>query len=93
MNRERCDSVFSREGASLDYPESSVILVKDSGDGSGSVDIRRIRNSFDAVVNPEGVLGVSSLSKREARKSEALTGDSSEIASVLSRKIRRMTRT
>ena len=80
------------EGASLDYPESSVILVKDSGDSSESVDIRRIRNSFDAVVNPEGVLGVSTLSKRETRKSETLTGDSSEIASILSRKIRRMTR-
>jgi hypothetical protein len=80
------------EGASLDYPESSVILVKEYGDSSESVDIRRIRNAFDVTVNPEGVLGVSTLSKREAKKSEALTGDTSEIASVLSRKIRRMTR-
>ena len=59
--------------------------MKDFGEGSENVDIRRISNSFDAVVNPEGVLGVSTLSKRETRKSEALTGDSSEIASVLSR--------
>jgi hypothetical protein len=80
------------EGRSLDYPESSVILVKDSGESSESVDIRRIRNSFDAVVNPEGVLGGSTLSRRETRKSEMLTGDTNEIASVLSRRIKRITR-
>lgn len=84
-------SLFS-EGKSLDYPESSIVLVKDSGVCSESVDIRRIRNSFDVTVNPEGVLGDSSLTKRETKKSESLSGDISEIASVLSRKLKRLTR-
>ncbi len=79
------------DGTSLDFAESSVILVKDSGESSQSIDIRRIKRSFETSVNPEGLLGDSKLTKRETQKSEFLTGDASEIASVLTRRIRRIT--
>ncbi|MDG6923741.1 MAG: hypothetical protein JRN67_10670 [Nitrososphaerota archaeon] len=79
------------QGNSLAFPESSIILVKDSGVNSESMDVRRIRNSFDVPVDPEGVLGSSSLTRREIGKSELLSGDTSEIASVLARKLKRLT--
>ena len=81
-----------RDGQSVDFPESSVILVKDSGESTQPVDIRRIKSSFDISLNPEGVLGGSTWVKREPKRNESLTGDNQEIASVLSRRIRRMTR-
>jgi hypothetical protein len=80
-----------REGDSVDLPESSIIVVKDSGESSQNVDIRRIKASFEVSVNPEGVLGKSALSKREIQKGELLTGAPNEIASVLTRRLRRIT--
>ena len=43
-----------QDGDSIDFPERSVILVKDSGESTSSIDIRRIKASFEASVNPEG---------------------------------------
>lgn len=79
-----------QEGESTGFSEGSVILVKDSGASSQPVDIRRIKSSFDFSMNPEGVLGGSTLAKIEAKRSESLKGDKREIASALTRKIRRM---
>jgi hypothetical protein len=79
-----------KEGDSTDFPESSVILIKDSGESALGVDIKRIKDSFEAPVNPEAVLGGSTLLKREQKKGESLTGEAKEIASTLQRKIRRL---
>jgi hypothetical protein len=79
------------EGGPIDFPEDSIILVKDSGEATRAVDVRRIKSSFDVSVNPEGLLGGSTLSKREGRKGESLKGDTSEITSTLVRKLRRIT--
>ncbi len=58
------------EGESLDLPENSVILIRDSGETKKSIDVRRIKASFEVSVNPEGVLGGSTLSRREPRMGE-----------------------
>ncbi len=82
---------FFKDGDSIDFPERSVILVKDSGENTSSIDIRRIKSSFEVSVNPEGLLGDSMLSKRETKRGEIVSGDVSEISTILNRKIKRMT--
>ena len=37
-----------QDGDSIDFPESSIILVKDSGESTSSIDIRRIKSSLEA---------------------------------------------
>ncbi len=81
-----------KDGDSVDLPEGSVILVKASGETSQGMDVRKINGAFETTVNPEGVLGASRFSKKEAKRSESLSGDPSEIASILTRRIKRMTR-
>lgn len=80
------------DGDSFDFPESSVILLKDSGESTSNIDLRRIKSSFEVGVNPEGLLGDCSISKREARKSESVSGEPEEIAPSLTRRIKRITR-
>ncbi|MGA2875994.1 MAG: hypothetical protein ABSE82_10720 [Nitrososphaerales archaeon] len=82
---------FFKDGDSIDFPERSVILVKDSGESPSTIDIRRIKSSFEASVNPEGLLGNSTLSKREVKRGETVSGDASEISTILARRIKRMT--
>jgi hypothetical protein len=77
-------------GEQTDFPENSIILVRDSGEATRAVDVRRIKSSFDVTVNPEALLGASTMSRREGRKGESLKGDPSEIASILARKLRRI---
>jgi len=81
-----------KDGDSIEFPERSVILVKDSGESTSSIDIRRIKSSSETNVNPEGVLGDATLSKRETKRSESVSGDVSEIAAILTRRIKRITR-
>lgn len=76
----------------IDKLESSVILVRDGGESSGGVDIRRVKSASEADVNSEGVLGSSVLLKEEVRKSENVSGTPTDIAFTLSRKIRRVSR-
>ena len=39
----RMQFCFFKDGDSIDFPERSVILVKDSGESPSTIDIRRIR--------------------------------------------------
>lgn len=77
---------------SLDLSRRSVILVRDSGANAGIIDIRRVKSASEAGVDPERVLGSSTLLKEESRKPEVVSGQPSEVASVLTRKLRRLTR-
>ncbi|MGI0091926.1 MAG: hypothetical protein ACREBS_09470 [Nitrososphaerales archaeon] len=79
-----------QEGDSLYFKESSIILVKDPGEASQNIDVRRIKSSSEKDVNHEDVLGNSTFSKQEPRKNELISGDPKEIASFLSRRIRRL---
>jgi len=81
--------VRSNQGK-LDH--GSVILVLDSGDESTNINVRRIDLAFEAPANPEGVLGESSFRRLEEKRSEALDGAPDEIALVISRRLRRITR-
>lgn len=80
------------EGDSIDFPESSVLLLRDTGMNSSSIDLRRIKYSFEAGLNPENLLGDYQLLKREAKRIESATGEPGEIASNLARRIKRLTR-
>jgi hypothetical protein len=71
---------------------NSVTLVLDSGNEAPNVDVRRISQSAASTVNPEGVLGRSTLKKLEEKKPELLTGSVEEVSSVVSRRIRRLNR-
>jgi hypothetical protein len=77
-----------------DLVNGSVVIVSDSlvGDRGlvGNVDVRRISLSFAHAVNPEGVLGDSTLLRQEPSHPEIISGDSSEISSALVRKLRRI---
>ena len=81
-----------QEGDKLEFDEGSITLVKDSGEGLRSIDVRRIKTSSETSVNPDGVLGNSSFSKLEPRRNESLTGNAKEISSLLSRRIMRIVR-
>ncbi|MFI5420014.1 MAG: hypothetical protein ACHQ1H_03515 [Nitrososphaerales archaeon] len=70
--------------------KDSVILVWDTGEHVGDLDIRRIKYSTTATVDPEKVLGSSTFSKQEEKKTENLGGTPSEISSFLSKKLRRL---
>jgi len=81
---------FDLAEISKDISQKSVVLVPDSGEASSSIDTRRINFSFSSRVNPEGVLGDSTFSKSEIKRSELIVGSPSEIASTLSRRIKRL---
>jgi hypothetical protein len=68
---------------------NSLILVKDSGESTSSIDVRRILNSASAGVNLEGVSGDSMFSVLEEKKTETISGTPNEISTSLSRKLRR----
>jgi len=70
----------------------SVVLVLDSVEESSEIDIRRIALSMEAPANPEGVLGDSSFKKMEEVKPEMISGTLEELSSVISRRLRRITR-
>lgn len=76
----------------LDLSSGSVILVRDSGTSAGSINIRRVKKASEASIYPEGVLGSSTLLRQESGKTEVVSGQPSEVASALSRKLRRLTR-
>jgi len=76
-----------------DFSDNSLILVLDSGESSSSIDVRRIKYSTSANVNPEGVLGDSVFSKLEDKRTEKIAGTPSDITSTISRKLRRLVRT
>ncbi len=72
--------------------ENTVVLVLDSGEETGNVDVRRIVQATTTMANPEGVLGDSSFRKLEETKPEIQTGAAQEVSSVISRRLRRITR-
>ncbi|MDA4111096.1 MAG: hypothetical protein OK439_01050 [Thaumarchaeota archaeon] len=72
------------------FSDGSVILVIDSGESSGTIDVRRIKYSTSSKINPEGVLGSSNISKLEERRPETIAGDATEISQAIWRKIRRI---
>lgn len=69
-----------------------VILALDSGEEVSNIDVRRIILATADHANPEGVLGNSSFRKLDETKPEILTGSPAEMASVISRRLRRITR-
>ncbi len=73
-----------------DHGENSLLLVLDSGEFPSNLDIRRIKNSTSANINPENVIGESKFSTLDDKRSEKITGNASEIASILARKLRRL---
>ena len=76
-----------------DLSTGSVLLVTDSGESQGGIDIRRIKNAAEASVDPEGVLGNATFLKQESAKGEIINGDPSEVGTAIARKLRRLTRT
>jgi hypothetical protein len=84
--------ILSADG-SMSMPANSVVVVLDSGDTGSSIDIRRIELSQDTSTHPEGVLGVSSFRRLEETRPEVLTGSPEEVSSIISRRLRRITRT
>jgi hypothetical protein len=72
------------------FPEGCVILVKDPGDATVTIEVRRIKDAMEVNPHPEEVLGDVSFSELEAVKTETISGEPAEIASALSRKIRRL---
>jgi hypothetical protein len=69
---------------------NSIWLVRDTGEHVGDLDIRRIKYSTGATVDPENVLGISSFLKLEEKNTENVGGAPSEISSFLSKKLRRL---
>jgi hypothetical protein len=70
--------------------QDSIWLVRDTGEVPASLDIRRIKNSTSAEVDPENVLGSSTFAKLEEKKTENIAGAPPEISSFLLKKLRRL---
>jgi len=77
---------------SKDLPSSSLLLVLDSGEHSSDIDVRRIKYSTSTSIHPENVLGNSRFSKVEEKRTEKIVGTPSEIAAILTKKVRRFVR-
>jgi hypothetical protein len=84
------DVKISRDLQSIE--SNSVILVLDAGVESSNVDVRRIARSMETPINPEGVLGKSTIKRMEERKPETISGTAEEVASAIARRLRRITR-
>ena len=80
-------------GRAPDLSKGSVLLVTDSGESTGGVDIRRVKNASESSLDPEGVLGNATFVKQESSKGEIIKGDPSEVGTAITRKLRRLTRT
>jgi hypothetical protein len=72
-----------------EFPRPSIILVKDPGENAGTIDVRKIKSAMEVNLNSEAIIGDVSFQTFEAAKTESISGAPSEIASSLSRKIRR----
>ena len=72
--------------------DDSVTIVEDSGEVVPNIDIRRIELAQEATSHPEGVLGEASIRRLEETKTESLSGFPDETSSVISRRLRRITR-
>lgn len=79
-------------GDQAELPNNSIIVIKDSGENSGNIDVRRIESLMDVIFDHKGVLGDSTFSKLESREPEKISGETAEVVSLLSRKLRRITR-
>lgn len=90
--RRTKDLIVCNRGDSPELRKGSVILVRDSGESAGSIDVRRVKNASEASIDPEGVLGSSTLLKQESGKTEFIGGEPSEVATALTRKLKRLTR-
>jgi hypothetical protein len=71
------------------YPERSLILVKDPGAAPEAIDVRRIKGAMEVKLDVKDVQGEVSFQTLEPVRTEMISGESAEIASSLSRKIRR----
>jgi hypothetical protein len=72
------------------FLSNSLLLVLDSGEHLSSIDVRRIKYSTSASVQPENVLGSSMFTGVEEKRTENITGTPAEISSILSKKLRRL---
>jgi len=72
--------------------DNFVTIVQDSGDVVSNIDIRRIELAQGATAHPEGVLGEASIRRLEETKTETFSGPPDETSTVISRRLRRITR-
>ena len=86
----KCSLYFLQDGDTMKSYPNSIIVVRDSGENAGNVDARRIESSFQVVLNDEALLGGSTFSKPETRGTERISGNASEIVSLVSRKLKRI---
>ena len=72
------------------YPSSSVIAVRDEGENSPNIDVRRINESMVRTSGEGEILGNFTFSKIEESRTELIVGDSGEIGTAIFRKLRRL---
>ena len=77
-------------GHQQQFSEGSVIVVRDEGESTPSIDIRRIRDAVTASAGPSQVYGRIVFSKLEEPKTELVVGSPREISSAVKRKLRRL---
>ena len=87
-----CNLLLLEKDAYTELSDNSIVLVRDSGRNAGNIDVRRIKTSADEELNSQSVLGNSTLSRIEGKKTEPISGDEDQLVSLLTRKLNRILR-
>ena len=85
-----CNLLLLEKDAFCELSDISIVLVRDSGRNAGNIDVRRIKTSADEELNSQSVLGNSTLSRIEGKKTEPISGDEDQLVSLLTRKLNRI---